>query len=534
MLIRYYVWLLCLVATASILAGALYISLFFLIPALPLAILSALGIYDVLQRSHSLWRNYPVTAHMRWLLEDLRPYLRQYIVEDDLSGRPFNRNERGLVYARSKEQEDYHPFGTDLDVYSKQHEWITQTISPYETSEDDIRVTIGGPQCKKPYSASILNISAMSFGSLGERAIEALNMGAKIGGFYHDTGEGAISAYHEKHGGDLVWELGTGYFGCRTKDGKFDPDEFAKRVKSDQVKMIEIKLSQGAKPGHGGVLPAEKVTKEIAEIRGLEVGQDAISPSGHSNFSTPIQLLNWVGQLRELSGGKPIGIKLCVGKPHEVFAIIKAMQQTEIMVDFIVVDGAEGGTGAAPQEFSDHLGMPLREGLIIVRNALVGSGLKKHISLGASGKVHSAFSVASNCAVGADWCNAARAFMFAVGCVQSMKCHTGECPTGVATQDAGRQRGLDIPDKAERVEKFHKRTVDTLKELLAAAGFVHTKELRPCHLYHRIGPVEIRTIDEVFPFLSENELGDDMKDPLYRRWWRMADAQSFHAIREIA
>ena len=527
MIKRYAVWCTTFLLLIAALIAAVQVSSHYYWAVIFFSALVVLGLYDYNQTQHSLWRNYPITAHVRWLLEDLRPYLRQYIIEDDLGGRPFNRDERGLVYARAKGEEDYHPFGTELNVYGHEYEWITQTISPCSPSTEDLRIDIGGPQCSKPYSASILNISAMSFGSLGGKAIEALNLGAKQGGFFHDTGEGSIIPYHQKHGGDLVWELGTGYFGCRTNDGQFDREKFIEKANLEQVKMIEIKISQGAKPGHGGVLPGKKVTDELASIRGVEAGKDAVSPSSHSTFSTPIELMNWVQELRELSGGKPIGIKLCVGMPHEIFAIIKAMQETNILLDFIVVDGGEGGTGAAPQEFTDHLGMPLREGLIIVRNALVGSGLKKHIRLGASGKVHSAFSIATNCALGADWCNAARAFMFTVGCVQSMKCHTGECPTGVATQDVGRQRGLIVPDKAERVEKFHKRTLHTLKELLAASGFQHTRELSPCNLYHRLNPIEIKTIDEVFPFLNENELSDTMKNENYRRWWRMADARSF-------
>lgn len=488
-----------------------------------------LGIYDIFQTKHSLWRNYPIISHIRWLFEDLRPYLRQYIVEDNLEGTPYNRDQRSLIYARAKGDDDFHPFGTKLDVNAHDYEWLAHSVSPALIIDSDLRVNIGGPQCLKPYSASVLNISAMSFGALGANAIEALNLGAKQGNFYHDTGEGAISPYHLKHGGDLVWEIGSGYFGCRSHNGGFDAKKFKERAILDQVKMIEIKLSQGAKPGHGGVLPGAKVTKEIAETRGVEIGKCVHSPAGHSTFSTPIEMLVWVKELRDLSGGKPIGIKLCVGKPHEVFALIKAMKETDILLDFIVVDGTEGGTGAAPQEFTDHVGMPLRDALIIVRNALVGSGLKKHIRLGASGKVDGAFSIAANCAIGADWCNAARAFMFTIGCVQSMKCHTDLCPTGVATQSKARQHGLVVPEKAIRAEKFHKKTIEALKEVIAATGYTHTDDLKPNHLYIRKNASEVVTIDEVHHFLKDNELYTGINNATYQDWWNKADAHSFYA-----
>lgn len=520
--------LLCLSTAAFLYLGTVYHSglLFALFITIPL---SLLGLYDVLQIKHALRRNYPIISHVRWIMEDLSPYLRQYIVEDNFEGAPFNREQRSLIYARAKGDNDFHPFGTELDVNAYDYEWLAQSMNPAPLAEGDLRIMIGGPQCKHPYSASVLNISAMSFGALGANAIEALNLGAKQGNFYHDTGEGAISPYHEKHGGDLVWEIGSGYFGCRSERGGFDANKFKEKAALDQVKMIEIKLSQGAKPGHGGELPGKKVTQEIADTRGVEVGKTVHSPAGHSTFHTPVELLEWAKELRDLSGGKPVGIKLCVGKPHEIFALVKAMKKTDILLDFIVVDGGEGGTGAAPQEFSDHIGMPLREALIIVRNALVGSGLKQHIKLGASGKVDSAVAIAANCAIGADWCNAARAFMFTIGCVQSMKCHTNLCPTGVATQSKARQRGLVVPDKAERVEKFHRRTIETLKEVLAATGYQHTDNLKPNHLYNRKNAVEVVTIDVVHPFLKENELYEGTQHTKYKDWWEKADASSFYA-----
>lgn len=412
-------------------------SLLLLVPLL------LIGIWDLIQSRHALLRNYPLVAHMRWVFETSRPYLRQYIVEDDLNGRPYNREQRSLVYKRAKNAVDLQPFGTDLDVYGNQYELLTHSISARKIADSNFRICVGGPQCSKPYDVSLLNISAMSFGALSGKAIEALNKGAATGGFYHDTGEGGISRYH-RHGGDLVWEIGTGYFGCRDKTGHFDVEKFAKEAQSDQVKMIEIKLSQGAKPGHGGVLPGIKVTEEIALTRDVPMGEVCVSPPAHSAFSTPLELLEFAALLRERSGGKPVGIKLCIGHPWELFAICKAMLKTGTLLDFIVVDGAEGGTGVAPEEFSDHMGMALREGLIFTRNALVGTGLRSDIKIAASGKVYSAFSIGSNLALGADWCNAARAFMFSLGCVMSKKCHTDRCPTGVTTQNLSRQRGRQI------------------------------------------------------------------------------------------
>lgn len=495
--------------------------------------LLALAAYDYRQPSHTLMRNYPLAARLRWFFENLRPYLRSYIVESDLEGRPFDHDTRALIYARAKNDVSVHPFGTELDVYSEEYEWIGHSIAPSTNVPEDFRVTVGGPQCTKPYSASILNISAMSFGSLGANAIEALNLGAKKGGFYHDTGEGAISPYHEKHGGDLVWELGTGYFGCRAKDGTFDPEAFRDNAQRDQVKMIEIKLSQGAKPGHGGMLPAPKVTEEISRTRGVEAYSDCISPPGHSAFSTPREMLEFAARLRELSGGKPVGIKLCVGQPHEIFAVMKAMLATGTHLDYIVVDGAEGGTGAAPVELSNHVGMPLREGLIMVRNALVGTGLKGDVKLAAAGKVHSGASIAFNASLGADWCNAARAFMFSLGCVQSMKCHTGECPTGITTQDPWRQRGLVVTEKAERVRQFQKATVEALRDIVVAVGLETPWELKPHYLHQRLNAAEMKAIDRIYPFVAEKSLLDDPEGSYYAEWWAAADPDTFRPVSEV-
>ncbi|HVI99726.1 MAG TPA: FMN-binding glutamate synthase family protein [Sphingomonas sp.] len=495
-----------------------------LVVALPVLLIALI---DLFQDRHSLRRTYPASARFRWFFEWLRPFLRSYIVESDLDGRPFSHDERALVYARAKGQEDAHPFGTELDVYSGEYEWLAHSIAPNAAAPADNRVQVGNDQCAKPYAAARLNISAMSFGALGANAIEALNKGAKIGGFYHDTGEGGLSPYHLKHGGDLVWELGSGYFGCRSPEGRFDPDQFADKARIEQVRMTEIKLSQGAKPGHGGLLPGAKVTAEIAATRCVPQGEDCLSPPGHSAFSTPIELVEFAARMRELSGGKPVGIKLCVGYPHELFAVTKAMLETGIRLDFIVIDGAEGGTGAAPTELSDRVGMPLREGLILARNALVGAGLKGEVKLAASGKVASGAAIAMNCALGADWCNAARAFMFSLGCVQSMRCHTDTCPTGVATQSPARQRGLVVPDKAERVARYQRATVKALHEIVVAAGLDSPDQLDPAHLRQRVNVAEMRAMTDIYPFVEPGELIEGARDERLAYWWKQAQADSF-------
>lgn len=495
-----------------------------LVVTLPLLLIA---VWDFFQRKHTLRRNYPLLARIRWIMEDLRPFARAYVVEGDLEGRPFNHDERSLVYARAKGQLDSHPFGTELDVYSEEYEWLAHSIIPNEQAPTEWRVNVASSQCSQPYSASLLNISAMSFGSLSANAIMALNKGAAVGGFYHDTGEGGLSRYHRSHGGDLVWEIGSGYFGCRNSDGSFDPEKFAETASDSQVKMVEIKLSQGAKPGHGGVLPGPKVTREIAEARGVPIGRDVVSPAAHSTFSTPIGLLEWAVQLRQMSGGKPVGIKLCVGKPHEVFALCKAMIETGIRLDYIVVDGAEGGTGAAPVEFSNRVGMPLREGLILVRNALVGTGLKDEIKIAAAGKVHSGAGLAMNFGLGADWCNAGRAFMFALGCVQSMQCHTDRCPTGITTQDATRQRGLVVPTKAERVARFQRHTLHALREMVVAMGLDNPWQIEPCHISERQNSARSDTIDNIYGFIEDGQLVSDPESTQYARDWTAAQAHSF-------
>jgi len=433
------------------------------------------------------------------------------------------------VYARAKNESAEKAFGTLNDAYKPGFEFISHSMLPVSTPDPaSFRIAIGGPQCRLPYSASIFNISAMSFGALSANAIAALNRGARMGRFAHDTGEGSISPYHREHGGDLIWEIGSGYFGCRTEDGRFDPQRFAEQARSPQVKMIEIKLSQGAKPGHGGILPGHKVSAEIAETRGVRAGEDCISPAAHSAFRTPAELLQFVASLRELSGGKPVGFKFCLGHPWEFMGIAKAMLATGITPDFIVVDGKEGGTGAAPREFSDNMGVPMREGLMFVHNTLVGLNLRSSIRIGAAGKIVSAFDIASVLAIGADWVNSARGFMFAIGCIQSQSCHTNKCPTGVATQDPLRQRALVVPDKAERVASFHRNTLHALAEMLAAAGLEHPSELKPKHLARRISPSEIGLFSDLHTFLKPGELlSGSIESEFYARMWRMARSDSF-------
>ncbi len=486
-----------------------------------------LGLRDFFQTKHAILRNYPIAAHMRFLFEEIRPEMRQYFFESEKDGAPFPRDKRAIVYQRAKMVLDKRPFGTEYNVYETRYEWLHHSIAPKDPSHEPFRIIIGGEECKQPYSASVFNISAMSYGALSANAIRALNKGARIGAFAHDTGEGGFSPYHEENGGDIIWEIGSGYFGCRNKDGTFSPQRFAETASKPQIKMIEIKLSQGAKPGHGGVLPGAKVSREIARIRGVEAGEDCISPARHSAFSTPLDMMQFIVELRRLSGGKPVGFKLCIGHAWEFMAIVKAMLQTGVTPDFIVVDGAEGGTGAAPLEFMDHVGMPLRDGLSFVHSTLMGVNLRDKIKLGASGKITSAFDMARVMALGADWCNSARGFMFAIGCIQSQKCHTDHCPTGVATQDPDRQRALVVSDKSQRVANFHGETLRALAELIAAAGLDHPKELRPFHFMHRAAPDRVVTFAELYRFLNPGDLLSGTDLPQYRDPWEVARADSF-------
>lgn len=467
-----------------------------------------IGFMDMAQTKHSLKRNFPVVGRMRWWAEWMRPKVYQYFIESDTDGAPFSRQKRTVVYQRSKKVTDTVPFGTQLDVYEVGYEWLNHSITPLDghTVDHDPRVVVGGPDCKQPYSASILNISAMSFGSLSKNAIKALNGGAQLGGFAHNTGEGGLSPYHLEMGGDIIWQIGTGYFGCRNKDGSFNFEAFAERAAIPQVKMIEIKLSQGAKPGHGGILPAAKVTDEIARIRLVEKGKDVLSPPYHTAFTTPVELMQFIKKLRDLSGGKPIGFKLCVGRKSQFLAICKAMIKTGIAPDFITVDGGEGGTGAAPLEFSNHVGMPLRDALAFVTDALNGFALKRQIRVIASGKVSTGFDIIRNLSMGADMCNSARAMMLAVGCIQALECNTNNCPTGVATQNPDLYKALDVTDKKIRVKNYHNETVKSAAELMAAAGIGHPKHLHRSHIYRRISASKIQTYAEMYPYVLRGSL----------------------------
>lgn len=505
------------------------------------AVLTGTGVHDLRQARHAILRNYPVIGHLRFLLEFIRPEIRQYFIESDSEAAPFSRAQRSLVYQRSKGEPDNRPFGTQLDVTIAGYEWINHSMQPTRLADHDFRIVIGatsnpaspaGQVCTQPYNASVFNISAMSFGALSANAIMALNQGAKLGGFAHDTGEGSISEHHRVHGGDLIWEIGSGYFGCRNDDGSFSEERFIANALDPQVKMIEVKLSQGAKPGHGGVLPAPKVTPEIAAARGVPIGVDCISPSSHSAFSTPVEMMHFIARLRVLSGGKPTGFKFCLGHPWEWFGIVKAMQETGLTPDFIVVDGAEGGTGAAPVEFIDHVGAPLQEGLLLVHNTLVGVGLRDRIKVGCAGKVITAFDVARMMALGADWCNAARGFMMALGCIQAQSCHTGRCPTGVTTQDPVRQQALVVPTKADRVRNFHRSTLHALQELVQAAGLDHPRQITAHHIVRRISDAEVRLLSNLVMQVRPGALLGplDAQHNVFRTYWPLASAHSFQPL----
>ena len=505
----------------------LAVSIHFFWPLVIAGVLAVIGIRDLVQTKHSLLRNYPVTAHLRWLFEGFRPEIRQYFVESDVGGTPFNRDLRDLVYERAKNQHAEEPFGTELDVYETGYEFFAHSLAPKPEATENFRVAVGGKDCTRPYSMSLLNVSAMSFGALSANAIMALNKGAALGGFAHDTGEGGLTEYHLRHGGDIIWEIGSGYFGCRTRDGAFDPEMFKDKANVDAVKCINIKLSQGAKPGLGGVMPAAKVTQEIADIRGVPVGEKCVSPPYHTAFTTPRELIEFVAKIRELADGRPTGFKLCIGQPSEFFGICKAMLDMDVYPDFIIVDGGEGGTGAAPLEFENHVGAPLSEGLVVAHDALVGCGIRDKIKIGCSGKVISGFEIARRLALGADYCNAARGMMFALGCIQAQKCQTNECPVGVATQDPRRTRGLVVEDKAQRVRYFQQNTVKSFNQMLAALGLDHPDELDPSLLYRRVTPTIVRPYDELYTFLEPGELLAGTDHPVFRRAWEAADADRF-------
>ncbi|MBF0491506.1 MAG: FMN-binding glutamate synthase family protein [Deltaproteobacteria bacterium] len=498
-----------------------YSALFLLVPTF------LLGLYDMLQKGHAVLRNYPLLGHFRYILESVRPEIRQYFIDSDTDENPFSREMRSLVYQRAKGQRDTVPFGTQLDVNALGYEWIGHSLNPKKVELKNARVVIGESRCSKPYSASLFNISAMSYGSLSRNAVLALNSGAKIGDFYHNTGEGGLTPYHLRYKADLVWEIGTSYFGCRTKEGKFSPDFFKEKAAKEEIKMIEIKLSQGAKPGHGGLLPKAKLTQEIAEIRGVEMGHDVHSPAAHSAFASPIGLLEFVTQLRELSGGKPVGFKLCLGHPQEWFAIVKAMLQTKLVPDFITVDGGEGGTGAAPLEFSNYVGMPSTEGLVLVHQTLRGVGLRKKIKINTSSKVVTAFHLLQKLALGADFTCSARAMMFALGCIQALRCNTNNCPTGVASQNPKLYGGLVIDDKARRVANFHRKTIEGVLELLGAAGFSSPSELGPQHIFRRTAVGKVQSLAEIYPRIEENAFLENEIPAQWQKFWKEASAERF-------
>lgn len=499
--------------------------------------LTLLGVADMLQKRSTLRRTYPLLAHLRYFLESIGPEFRQYFIESDTDAAPFSREQRSVVYQRAKNELDKRPFGTLRNVYADDYEWINPSIAPTEIASHDFRLTIGSG-LPNSYSASVFNISAMSFGAISPNAIRALNEGARRGNFYHDTGEGSVSPYHRERGGDLVWNIGSGYFGCRDLDGRFSDEHFVASASLPQVRMIELKLSQGAKPGHGGVLPGAKVTAEIAATRGVRAGVDCISPARHSAFSTPLEMIAFIDHLRRLSGGKPTGFKLAIGHPWEFFGIVRAMLETDITPDFIVVDGGEGGTGAAPLEFVNHVGAPLRDALVLVHNTLVGAGLRDRIRIGAAGKVTTAFDIARTIALGADWCNAARGYMFALGCIQSLSCHTDRCPTGIATQNPRRWHQLDVPDKSQRVFSYHDNTLKALRELLAAASLTEPSQLGPEHILRRMSATEVRSFANIYAFLERGQLLEGRLDPerhaVFVNFWNTARPDSFGPPSSIA
>jgi len=487
-----------------------------------------LGLYDMFQTAHTIRRLYPVLGHFRFMLESVRPEIQQYFVESETSGAPISREFRSLVYQRAKGDRDTRPFGTVFDVDREGYEWLNHSMRPIQLKGPLPRVKFGGDECLLHYMASPLNISAMSYGALGKNAIRALNRGAKIGSFFHNSGEGGLSSYHLEAGGDIVWQIGTGYFGCRDLKGGFDESMFRESSRLEVVKMIEIKLSQGAKPGHGGILPAAKLTEEVARIRHVPLGEDAISPAAHSAFTTPNELVQFIGKLRDLSGGKPVGFKLCVGTKEEFLAICKAMVESRSFPDFITVDGGEGGTGAAPMEMSNSVGMPLRDGLTFVNNALIGFGIRDRMRLIASGKMFTAFDVLRALALGADTVNSARGMMLALGCIQARLCNTNKCPTGITTQNKSRNRGLVVRDKATRVANFHHDTVAHLVELLAAAGLDNLDQVQPKHVNHRVHGTNVKSYAELYPRIMEGSLLNEHSLPAgWSEVWHAASSNQW-------
>lgn len=516
--------ILILVVAANAIIGLVYPHIWW--SMLVLGPLFLLGIRDCFQTRQAIRRNYPVIGNLRYFFELIRPEINQYFIESNTDGSPFTRERRSMIYQRSKNALDTLPFGTQQNVYQVGYEWLNHSMLPCDVDHHTLRVRVGSDACSRPYDSSILNISAMSYGALSKNAVMALNQGARTGKFAHNTGEGGISPYHQQ-GGDLIWQIGTGYFGCRTEEGSFDPELFKKNAAQDAVKMIEIKISQGAKPGHGGILPASKVSEEVSRIRNVPLGKDVISPPAHSRFSTPLELLDFIAELRELSGGKPVGIKLCVGKRREFLALCKAMSKRKVYPDFISVDGAEGGTGAAPLEFSNHIGCPLSEGLIFIHNALIGIGIRDQIRIISSGKIASGFDIIKRLALGADICYSARAFMMSIGCIQALRCNQNDCPAGVATQKASLANGLVVSDKNTRVANYHDATVESVAEMLGAMGLSNTEVLRPWHIVRRVNSFDVQHYGEIYNYLKNGALLEETVPKEYRRAWESCSEESF-------
>jgi glutamate synthase domain-containing protein 2 len=526
---RFTVWVGSMFLSVLFLGLTLSSSAWFLAPSIMFVAFTGLGLRDFAKKTHPVRANYPLMGRIRYLLESVRPELRQYFWESDTDETPYSRNQRAMVYQRSKDNQAKRSFGTERNVYEEDYNWLNHSMLPIKINDSDFRVKVGDPE-KSQYLMSLLNISGMSFGALSPPAVEALSLGAHLGGFAQNTGEGSLSKYHQRGGGDLIWQISTGYFGCRTQSGEFSEEMFAEKACLEQVKMIEIKLSQGAKPGHGGLLPAPKVTQEIAEARGIPINQTCESPPSHSAFSTPIELLKFAERLRQLSGGKPVGVKLCIGHPWEFIALVKAMVETTQYVDFVTVDGSEGGTGAAPTEFSDNIGSPLRDSVVFVDNALRGAGLRKRVKVGASGKIVSAYDILRVCALGADWCNMARPFMFSLGCIQAKDCGSGHCPTGITTMDPLRYRALDVPSRGVRVRNFHHHTLGAVAELLGAAGIEHPDHLNRRHIVRRLSGSQIKLADQIYPKASDGVLitgNGVLEDPRLRNYWSVVSIDSF-------
>ncbi|PSL27038.1 FMN-binding glutamate synthase family protein [Chitinophaga ginsengisoli] len=490
-----------------------------LVLILPLIIM---GLIDVFQKKHAIMRNYPIVGRLRYFMEDIRPKIYQYFVESDIDGSPVNRVDRSTIYQRAKRELNSQPFGTQFNVYAEGYEWMAHSIQPraFEKMNKDPRVLIGGNDCTQPYSASILNVSAMSYGSLSSNAVQALNGGAKLGNFAHNTGEGGISEHHLTQGGDIIWQIGTGYFGCRTAEGNFDEKLFSEKCATPQIKMIELKISQGAKPGHGGILPASKNTPEIAAIRHVQPHTTVASPPYHTAFNTPRQMVQFIARMRQLSGGKPVGFKLCIGQKREFHAICKAMLETGHYPDFITVDGGEGGTGAAPPEFSNSVGMPLMDALAFVHDTLTGYNIRSKVKVIASGKILTGFHILRAMALGADACNSARAMMMAIGCIQALVCNTNRCPTGVATQDKWLMAGLVVDDKKHRVSNYHQDTIESAIELAAAAGLETPHHITRSHISRRVFMNQVKTFEEIYPSTPAGALltGPEMETVSIDAW----------------